>query len=99
MLGSSQNRLEVAAVSIQPSHTSSITDPSLSEPRLLAVTKGPTHLHVAYALFLAIKRLSEEDDEPSNTNFHGIVAVGVSQPDRAGQSGRTCEPNTDLGLS
>jgi len=40
MLGSSQNRLEVAAVSIQPCHTSSITDPSLSEPRLLAV-KGP----------------------------------------------------------
>jgi hypothetical protein len=31
--------------------------------------------------------LSEEHDEPSNNNFHGIVAVRVSQPDRARKAG------------
>jgi hypothetical protein len=43
--------------------------------------------------------LSEEHDEPSDTDFDGIVAVRVSQPDRAGKGGRACEPHTDLELS
>lgn len=58
-----------------------------------------TNTEGAAQLFSSPSRLSEEDDEAPNTNFHGIVAVRVSQPDRAGKSGRTCEPNTDLELS
>jgi hypothetical protein len=43
-------------------------------------------------------RLAEEHDQPSNTDFHRIVAVRVSQSDRAGKGGWACEPDTDLEL-
>jgi hypothetical protein len=43
-------------------------------------------------------RLAEEHDQPSNTDFHRIVAVRVSQSDRAGKGGWAGEPDTDLEL-
>src|ERR1700732_4745614 len=61
---------------------------------------GCTHGNAAKpSRFSSRPGLAEEHDQPSNTDFHRIVAVRVGQSDGAGKGGRSREPQTDLELA